>query len=329
MIHVPGKLLSRIRMGFIVLAACLLILMSGSNAMPNTCPTPCIPPCPAKPGTCIINHAVATCADANGNPLPEVSAEVETIVSGCPVLKICKVDSPDPVARGEELTYTIHYENKGSAPATGVTITDFLPRHLIFLSASEGGVYTPKPLERDTITWNPGTIQGGEKGTLTLTTKVKTLTDYFPLCPTELINFGLIYNIAMIHASLCADGASPSIGLCDKAITLTRIKCPHLKITRSATPETVKPGEVVTYTVYYQNIGDDTAHDVQIREELAAGLTYVEGSMSEGGSAEGKTLTWNLEPIPAGAEGTVSFKAIVSPSARQGNTIHSFNTILC
>lgn len=51
-------------------------------------------------------------------------------------LKITKSDSPDPVRVGAQLTYTIAVENLGPAPATGVTVTDNLPRGVGVVSTS-------------------------------------------------------------------------------------------------------------------------------------------------------------------------------------------------
>jgi uncharacterized repeat protein (TIGR01451 family) len=51
-------------------------------------------------------------------------------------LKITKTDSPDPVRVGGTLTYTIGVENLGPTPATGVTVTDNLPRGVDLVSAT-------------------------------------------------------------------------------------------------------------------------------------------------------------------------------------------------
>jgi uncharacterized repeat protein (TIGR01451 family) len=51
-------------------------------------------------------------------------------------LQIRKTDSPDPVRVGEQLTYTITVEDLGSSPATGVTVTDNLPRRVDLVSAT-------------------------------------------------------------------------------------------------------------------------------------------------------------------------------------------------
>lgn len=50
-------------------------------------------------------------------------------------LSIAKVDLPDPVYAGRELTYIITVANAGPAAATDVVVTDELPAHVSFVSA--------------------------------------------------------------------------------------------------------------------------------------------------------------------------------------------------
>lgn len=51
-------------------------------------------------------------------------------------LAITKTDSPDPVAVGAALTYSIAVTNQGPQGAGGVTVVDRLPRHVSFVSAT-------------------------------------------------------------------------------------------------------------------------------------------------------------------------------------------------
>jgi len=55
--------------------------------------------------------------------------------AGSANLKVTKTDSPDPVRVGAGLTYSIGVENLGPSPATGVTVTDDLPKGVDLVSA--------------------------------------------------------------------------------------------------------------------------------------------------------------------------------------------------
>lgn len=54
--------------------------------------------------------------------------------SGSTDLGITKADSPDPVGVGSTLTYTIRVQNLGPDLATGVTVTDQVPKGVDFVS---------------------------------------------------------------------------------------------------------------------------------------------------------------------------------------------------
>ncbi|HET9198314.1 MAG TPA: hypothetical protein VFN92_08690 [Solirubrobacterales bacterium] len=56
--------------------------------------------------------------------------------AGSADLKITKTDTPDPVRVGSSLTYSIGVENLGPNPASGVTVTDNLPKNVDLVSAN-------------------------------------------------------------------------------------------------------------------------------------------------------------------------------------------------
>jgi len=71
--------------------------------------------------------AVAMCVAAAGVAAPS---------TGSADLRVTKADGPDPVALGSALTYTIQVENVGPDAATGVVVTDTLPKEVDFVSAT-------------------------------------------------------------------------------------------------------------------------------------------------------------------------------------------------
>jgi uncharacterized repeat protein (TIGR01451 family) len=73
--------------------------------------------------------AVAMCVAAAGVAAPKAP-------TGSADLKITKTDGPDPVGVGATLTYTIQVENLGPSAATGVVVTDALPKDVDYVSAT-------------------------------------------------------------------------------------------------------------------------------------------------------------------------------------------------
>src|SRR6476659_1660870 len=72
--------------------------------------------------------AVAMCVAAAGVAAPKTTGSAD--------LKVTKTDAPDPVSLGSTLTYTIRVENLGPDAATGVVVTDDLPKEVDFVSAT-------------------------------------------------------------------------------------------------------------------------------------------------------------------------------------------------
>jgi uncharacterized repeat protein (TIGR01451 family) len=74
--------------------------------------------------------AVAMCVAAAGVAAPTKTG------TGSADLKVTKTDGPDPVSLGSTLTYTIQVENLGPDAATGVVVTDPLPKEVDYVSAT-------------------------------------------------------------------------------------------------------------------------------------------------------------------------------------------------
>jgi uncharacterized repeat protein (TIGR01451 family) len=72
--------------------------------------------------------------------LEEVIIEAVAYITEEPVLEITKKASPDPVAQGGELLYTIRVVNRGQQ-ATSLTISDTIPANTTYIadSATSGG----------------------------------------------------------------------------------------------------------------------------------------------------------------------------------------------
>jgi uncharacterized repeat protein (TIGR01451 family) len=87
-------------------------------------------------------------------------------------LALTKSDSPDPVAEGGRLTYTIQVKNQGAGDATGVVVTDPL-------SASEVDFVSATPTsgtcehKSNTVTCSLGTVNAGNTVTVTILVEPK------------------------------------------------------------------------------------------------------------------------------------------------------------
>jgi uncharacterized repeat protein (TIGR01451 family) len=89
-------------------------------------------------------------------------------------LGVVKTDSPDPVHVGQTLTYTVRVTNDGPLAASGVTLTDTLPKNAGFGSvATTQGSCTVKPAKR-LVSCTLGGMAAGAAVTVTITVKPTT-----------------------------------------------------------------------------------------------------------------------------------------------------------
>jgi uncharacterized repeat protein (TIGR01451 family) len=104
----------------------------------------------------------------------------DAVLSDAADVSVTKTDAPDPIRVNGTLTYTIVVRNAGPLPATGVTLTDQLPKQAGFSSVttSQGSCTAKAP--KATVTCTIGTIAVG--GQVTVTIRVK------PTGPGTLVN---------------------------------------------------------------------------------------------------------------------------------------------
>ena len=123
-------------------------------------------PFPITDGKVIINSAKVTGTDINGNPEEDTSNNIATASTTVhtPVLTFAKTATAS-VNAGEAITYTLTYQNTGSADAEGVIITDTLPKDVYYSIALDLGS-GPKP----------GSVVTNSDGTTTLTWTIGALT---------------------------------------------------------------------------------------------------------------------------------------------------------
>jgi uncharacterized repeat protein (TIGR01451 family) len=107
----------------------------------------------------IVNNAAQVAATNNDTNAQNNSAPAsfKVIVPAATAdLSLAAVDSPDPVAVGNNLTYALAVLNKGQADATNVVVTATLPANATFVSATNGCA-----LNGNTLTCAPVQINNG------------------------------------------------------------------------------------------------------------------------------------------------------------------------
>ena len=98
----------------------------------------------------VLKNDIGDIGDPTGIAIPRAQVSYNP-------LNFSKVDSPDPVASGANLTYTLCYDNSANEGAVNnLVITDDLPEGTTFVSATGPFATTPS-----TVTWSVASVAGG------------------------------------------------------------------------------------------------------------------------------------------------------------------------
>ncbi len=101
-------------------------------------------PAGTSDGTLVTNTATGSSNLVDPTPGND-SATVSATVQRSADISLTKTASPDPVATGGQITYTVTATNNGPDTPDSITITDALPAGVIFVSATGGAAAVPDP----------------------------------------------------------------------------------------------------------------------------------------------------------------------------------------
>src|SRR5206468_10433062 len=77
----------------------------------------------------------------------------------------------------------------------------------------------------------------------------------------------------------------------------TTVRRPMITVVKTATPSSAKPGDSVTFTIYYNNTGTVAAGTVTIKDSLPSGMTFQSATPPPTWN-DGRTFYWNLTTAP-------------------------------
>ncbi len=248
------------------------------------------------PGNEIVNTAVVT--GDTPDPNPDNSDTILITVLKRSDLAIGKFDTPDPVAAGQALTWTITVDNNGPSDADDVTVTDTLPAGvtLVAVTPSQGSCSGTA-----TIVCTLGTIPAGGQAVITVQAIVDPGYASSTLVNTATVTSGTTDPI-------------PSNNTGQAVTTVSRVA--DLALTKSDDPDPVLAGSLLTYTIVVQNAGPSHAPAVQVVDTLPSdGVTFVSATASQGSCSEaGGTVTCALGALTAGSAATVTITVQVDAS---------------
>ena len=264
----------------------------------------------------LTNQASVTSNETDTNPSDNSVSEQSTVSARVDVA-IAKIDSPDPVTAGRQLTYTLTATNNGPSTATSVTVVDTLPDEVEFddVDTSQGTASHANGI----VTASLGSLASGANATVTIVVDVDSATT------------GQLDNTAEITAAEVDtnegnNSTSQSTGTNQRA---------DLSVSKSDSPDPVVAGEVLTYSLVVTNHGPSDASGVTLMDTLPQQTSYITGSSDQGSvthnagmvnadigdlaAGESATVTVEVE-VDDDFAGVVDNSAIVSAAQIDDNT---------
>ncbi len=256
----------------------------------------------------VTNWATADCDELPEEPSNDPSTPADddpTVVplDAAPDIAVTKDDGVTQVRPGDTLTYTLTISNAGNQDATGVVVTDTVPAGTAFVSASGGGTESG-----GTVTWPAFDLAAGASVTRTMTV---TVNDPAPAGQATVTNTA--------HAQDDGtNGADPDTGNNDATDVDTLIHA-DLAVTKTDSPDPVRAGEQVTYTITVTNNGPSTEPNALAVDTLPAAFSFVSATPAQGSCSEsGGTVTCTLGSLASGASATITVVCDVPPGTAEG-----------
>jgi len=210
---------------------------------------------------------------------------------------------------GDSVTFTITVANAGPDNATGVSILDVLPAGLAFVSATpSAGTYTAA-----TGIWTIGELATDSDATLQLTVT--------PTGAEELTNTAEILTADQFDPDSTPGNNVP--GEDDQAVVIVSPQLIDLSLTKTVSTTTPNVGENVTFVLTLANDGPSTATEIQVLDQLPAGVTFV-SSTTASGQYDAATGIWTPQPVAAGATASLT---IIARVAEAGVTTNAAEVI--
>jgi uncharacterized repeat protein (TIGR01451 family) len=256
----------------------------------------------------VIGELVNTALVSSDLPDPDLSNNESTFVTGLDNsadLVLVKEGAPNPVIAGQTLTYTVTVTNLGPADSQGVEVSDAVPASVLNPEVSpDGGAWSPW-----TDPYMYGDLVAG--GTFTFFIRGTVSPDA--------AQGSQILNVATVGAQTEDPNTDNNT---DRAVSTVNTLA-DLAIQKTAAPEPVTAGQVLTYTITVQNQGPSAAVNVVITDVLPAGLSLVSAAPSSG---SWNLPAWNLGSLAVGGSETLVISASVSELA-DGTVISNTATV--
>ncbi|MBO0576661.1 DUF11 domain-containing protein [Clostridium botulinum] len=252
---------------------------------------------PVAPGF-ITNTADVTSTTPDPNPSNNTSTSVIEVNESTQVadVGVFKSVEMNPVTPGEMVVYPIRVSNFGPADAQNVILTDAIPPEITGAEFStDGGVtFNPWP-----VSFDIGTLPAGETRNILIRGTVS---------PSAT---GIISNTAEVSSTTEDPNPSNNTSTVDVEV----VPSADVSVTKTAAPNPVTPGEILTYTINVSNAGPSNAQNVVLTDAIPASIIGAEFSTDGGVTFNPWPGSFDIGTLLSGETRTILIRGTVSSSA--------------
>ena len=210
------------------------------------------------------------------------------------------VSSSESLHPGDTITYNLTVTNTGNLEATDTVVTDQVPANTEFVSADQGGTVDGNGQVCFVI---PRIAADGGSEVVSFTVKV--------LATKDQGTWNVVNDQAKVN----------TIPMNSTTNEVTQSVLTSEKTSDIGVNETVKIGNVITYTIKTTNTGLAASEAVTIKDTLPEGATLVEGSTGADVMVDGRELTLNKDSLAPGESLILIFKVKVDEGVKDGSTV--------
>lgn len=204
-----------------------------------------------------------------------------------------------------DVVFTLTLENLGPTAAANVTVSDLLPAGLGFVSANPAGEYNAG-------VWTVGTVDPGSANARTLTITATVLP------PAS--GSGHVSD-SVNSATATSTTVDPNPGNNTDTATVTPLEA-DLSIYKTASSLTPQIGTTFQYTVQVANLGADTASNVQVTDQLPAGVTF-DSYTATAGTYDAVSGIWDIGTVTTADRPELVITVLVTTGNSGGNVLNT------
>ncbi|MFC2084621.1 OmpA family protein [Bacteroidota bacterium] len=259
-----------------------------------------------EPGNYVVNFSHSTISGekkviVHGNGEYIIDTNIPIVLTSN--IKLTK-SGPSQASLNDTITYNIKVSNTAELPTTNTTIIDSLDEKMIFVSASEGGIYEPS---EHTVIWNIGLFDTVERDlsiVIMFDPKIKR--------DTSLLNNVILTSneTDTLFASVQTDIVIPE---------------DNLSIWKTVSNTEASVGDTLTYKIFLQLLSNNTVEHLTVTDILPEQVVFLTSEPPGFFEPTSNKLTWNIDSLVAGAVTEINIMVAVRLDLEPGE--YNFNNI--